>query len=139
MNIRNIGAVAILGITDAYLISHPNILGKLGIFVFKYGMIKNFQNALITVAITLGICIAITFLIEKNKSKNWAKYVLWACTLLAIFIFGQVVYKFSKGTYAHTGKPFVWGMMLLPAIILYIFGTAWIKPRITESEIHLKE
>jgi hypothetical protein len=133
MNIRNIGAVAILGITDAYLISHPNILGKLGVFVFKYGMIKNFQNALITVAITLGICITITFLIEKNKSKNWAKYLLWASTFLSLFILGQVVYKFSNGTYAHTGKTFVWGMMLLPAIMLYIFGTAWFSPRITET------
>ncbi|SOE23848.1 hypothetical protein SAMN06298216_4227 [Spirosomataceae bacterium TFI 002] len=128
-NIRNLLAILILGTTDAYLISHPNILGKLGVFVFKYGMIKNFSNALITVFITLGICIALAYFIEKYNEKSWAKYLLIACTGLSLFILGQVVYKFSGGTYAHTGKSFVWGMILLPVIMLYIFGTVWFSKK----------
>ena len=135
MNFKNISAIILLGITDAYLISHPNILGKLGIFIFKYGMIKNFPNALITVSVTLGICIGITYLIEKNKDKPWSKYLLWICTCLTIFILGQVIYKFSSGTYAHTGKTFVWGLILLPTLMLYIFSLAWFKPKATEAEI----
>jgi hypothetical protein len=139
MNFRNIGAIIILGITDAYLISHPNIIGKLGVFVFKYGMIKNFPNALITVSITLGTCIAITYIIEKYKSKPWSKYLLWVCTLLSVFILVQVFYKFSNGTYAHTGKSFVWGLILLPTLMLYIFSTAWFSSKATKNETLVKD
>lgn len=124
-NLRNIIALLILGTTDAYLISHPNIIGRLGVFVYKYSMIKNFPSALITVFITLGICFAISALIIAHKEQKWAKYLLIAFMLLSTFIFVQVLLKFTGGTYAHTGKSFVWGMILLPILMLYIFVNAW--------------
>ncbi|AWW00454.1 hypothetical protein [Arcticibacterium luteifluviistationis] len=139
MNLKNIGAIIILGITDAYLISHPNLIGKLGVFIFKYSMIKTFPSALITVFITLGICSGITYLIEKNGAKTWAKYLLWTCTVLSLFILAQVIYKFSSGAYARTGKPFVWGLILLPTLMLYLFGTAWFTSKATETNTPEKE
>ncbi len=134
--LKNILPLLILGVTDAYLISHPNLLGKLGIFVFKYSMIKNFPSALITVFLTLGICYGIAVLLELNREQKWAKIALSLCTALALFILAQVIFKFSGGTYAHTGKSFVWGMILLPSLMLYIFGSVWFsvpKTKIDQS------
>ncbi|MFT5883792.1 MAG: hypothetical protein ACI9IP_000239 [Arcticibacterium sp.] len=127
-------ALLILGITDAYLISHPNLIGKLGVFVFKYGMIKNFPNALITVLLTLGLCIGIAYFLEINLDKTWAKIALMTFTALSLFVLGQVIFKFSGGSYAHTGKAFVWGMMLLPVLMLYIFGSVWFSFKKTSRE-----
>jgi hypothetical protein len=46
----------------------------------------------------------------------------------------QVIFKFSGGSYARTGKSFVWGMMLLPTLMLYIFGSVWFtKPKVIVS------
>ncbi len=117
-------ALSLLGITDAWLISHPNILGKLGIFVYKYSMIKTFPNALITVFITLGICYALAFFFAKNKPAVWAKYGLIIGLVLCIAVLAQVVFKFSGGTYKHTGASFRYGMILLPILMTAIFGMA---------------
>jgi hypothetical protein len=40
--------LVVLGITDAYLLSHPNLIGKLGIFIYKHDYLKTFPRALAT-------------------------------------------------------------------------------------------
>jgi hypothetical protein len=132
--LKQLPALFILAITDAYLISHPNLLGKMGVLIFKYGMIKNFPNALITVMVTLGLSYGIAHVLELNFDKKWAKIALSAFTALSLIILIQVIFKFSGGSYARTGKSFVWGMMLLPTLMLYIFGSVWFtKPKVIVS------
>ncbi len=120
----------ILGISDAYMISHPNLLGKIGIRVYKYSMFKTFPAALITVIGTLVVCAIISYFLQSKAGKNWAKYLLIFFLIIALAIFMDVFFKFSSGSYAHTGKVFKFGMHLFPILIIYIFGNGlweWIK------------
>jgi hypothetical protein len=91
--LKQLPALFILAITDAYLISHPNLLGKMGVLIFKYGMIKNFPNALITVMVTLGLSYGIAHVLELNFDKKWAKIALSAFTALSLIILIQVIFK----------------------------------------------
>ncbi len=127
--IQNLLLLIILGITDAYMISHPNLVGRLGIFVFKYGMIKNFPNALVTVFITLGICYFLSFFFQKNWDKKWTKWASAICIGLSLGILIQVLVKFSGGSYAMTGKAFKYGMILLPALMTFIFSSNWLSKK----------
>lgn len=122
--------LTILGITDAFMISHPNILGRIGISIYKYNMLKTFPMALITVLVSLGVSVGISTILQKQKGKKWAKYLLVFFLMLSIGIFIDVYFKFSAGSYAYTGKVFKFGMHLLPIILIYIFGEglwSWIK------------
>lgn len=39
----------VLSITDAYLLAHPNLIGRLGVLIYKHSYIKNFPRAVVTV------------------------------------------------------------------------------------------
>jgi hypothetical protein len=115
--------IVILGITDAYLISHPNILGRLGIFIYKYDMLKTFPKALLTVAVTLGCCYTISYLSGIYSHKPWSRWLLWLGLVLSLAVLAQVYIKFSGGSYRLTGKPFRYGMHLLPVLMAFIFAS----------------
>jgi uncharacterized membrane protein len=122
--------LTILGITDAYMISHPNILGRIGISIYKYSMLKTFPMALITVLVSLGVSVGLSTLLQKQKGKKWAKYLLVFLLMVSIGVFIDIYFKFSAGSYAHTGKVFKFGMHLLPIMLIYIFSEGlwnWIK------------
>ncbi len=112
----------ILGITDAYLISHPNIIGRLGIFVYHYDMLKTFPRALITVFLSLAVCLALVFVSELLVQKPWAKFIPWLGLIASLAILVQVFLKFSHGSYRLTGQSFKFGMHLLPVLMAYIFA-----------------
>ncbi len=120
----------IIGVSDAYMISHSNILGKIGVRLYNYDMIKTFPSALITVLCTLIGSFFITEFLQKQKNKNWAKYLLLLFLVASFAIFLDVFIKFSAGSYAHTGKVFKFGMHLLPIVLILIFSNGlwnWIK------------
>lgn len=118
---NNLILLATLGVADAWMIAHPNLMGRAGIFIFKYSMIRDFPRALITVFITLGLCYAVAFYLGKNCSKKWAFWSLIGLTGLAVFLLIQLVIKFNTGTYAHTGASFRFGLMFLPLLMCFIF------------------
>ena len=47
----------VLSITDAYLLAHPNLVGRLGILLYKHSYIKTFPRALLTVLLVVGISV----------------------------------------------------------------------------------
>jgi hypothetical protein len=127
---QQIFLLLILGVTDAYLISHPNLIGKLGVFVYKYEMIKNFPISMVTVLSSLAICLLISVFLERQVGKKWAKYGLVTGLIISVLVLIQVYFKFSSGSYAHTGKGFKYGMHLLPFLFIYIFANGlwnWIS------------
>lgn len=120
----------IIGISDAYMVSHPNILGKIGVRVYNYSLIKNFPNALITILSCIIISLLINYLLQKQKGKKWAKYAFIILLIISLAVLFDIYWKFSAGSYAHTGKVFKFGMHLLPIIFIYIFGNGlweWLK------------
>jgi hypothetical protein len=126
----------IIGIADAYMVSHPNLLGKIGVRVYNYSMFKTFPNALLTILGALTFSYVLCLFLQKKTAMKWAKYVLIFCLVLSISTLIQVFLKFSGGSYAHTGKVFKFGLHLFPILLIYIFGNGlWVWIRNSRTEI----
>jgi uncharacterized membrane protein len=121
------GAIACLTVINALLLSSPNLLGKIGLFVYKYNYLRTFPKTLLTVfiAVVIAICIAefIGLLVKNRKVKRNFGIVL---LLIFVALLATALYKtmidFSAFTYAHTGHRFRYGAYLLPCLLMLIFG-----------------
>ncbi|MCA4898788.1 MAG: hypothetical protein ACK514_08655 [Bacteroidota bacterium] len=123
--------IPLLSIIDALLISKPNFLGKLGLWIFKYSYLRTFPRALVTVSIVVGGALLLSELITGLGKRNSKKIVYFLLLLVFLAFSGGVLFKivldFSKGIYSHTGSYFKYGVMLLPSILIFIFVTSLIR------------
>ena len=113
--------LVVLILVDAWLLAHPNLLGKLGILFFKYDMLRTFPRALATVGVTAAVCMAVAIWMQKIGGQI-ALAVLGVLTLASIGLVINTVLKFSSGSYAMTGAGFKTGAILMPIILVLIFG-----------------
>lgn len=123
--------VVAMALLDAVLIRSPNLLGKIGLIIYKYHYLRTFPRALLTVSLVVGVSIVISELIRltvtKAKLKRSAgKLVLTALILLATALLVNTLMDFSSGAYSQTGLRFRIGACLLPAILMIVFVYYWI-------------
>ncbi len=124
--------IALLSIIDALLLTKPNFLGKIGLWLFKYSYLRTFPRALVTVSIVVGVAIVIGELIVFVSKKKWIKrsvglILLLFCVLASGGILTKVIHDFSRGIYSHTGVYFRYGVFLLPGILIIIFTTSFFR------------
>ncbi|WAC14158.1 hypothetical protein [Dyadobacter pollutisoli] len=117
----------ILSVTDAYLLAHPNLIGKIGVLVYKHSYIKNFPRALLTVLLVVGISLLISELVYRFVGKKTALLVYSAFIAVEVGWFMYVYITFSSFTYSITGKAFIYGAHLLPVILLGLYGRYLVK------------
>jgi hypothetical protein len=117
--------LAVLVVADAWLLAHPNLLGKLGVLMYNYDMIKTFPRALATVGITALVAVGITMFLGK-VSKKTALLVLVVLLLASVGLLVNTYFKFSSGTYSMTGSGFKTGALLMPIMLVLIFGNGLI-------------
>ncbi|AEI50371.1 hypothetical protein [Runella slithyformis] len=113
--------LAVLVVVDAWLLAHPNLIGRLGILFFKYDMIKTFPRALATVSIGVLVSVGIVSFLPK-AGKQTALLVLGILTMVSIGVLVNTIFKFSSGSYAMTGAGFKTGAILMPIILVLVFG-----------------
>lgn len=119
--------IALLAV-DAWLIAHPNWLGRLGFWIYKYHYLKTFPHALATLAgvsaIVSGICLAVYSAVRLRWIKPGYGFALLSGLLLLILILlVNVIITFSHGNYSHTGTGFRIGVNLFPCLLMFIvFG-----------------
>lgn len=123
--------IAVLVILDAVLIRSPNLLGKIGLLVYKYHYLRTFPKALLTVSLVVGVASvfseAIRFAVKKKLLKNLAgKWLFFLLTALSIALAIKVGLDFSSGSYAQTGLRFRSGAYLLPVILVVVFAYGWL-------------
>ena len=129
--------IAALVILDAVLIRSPNLLGKIGLLVYKYHYLRTFPKALLTVFLVVGVATVfsetIRFAVQKALLKNLAGNVLFfLLTALSVALAIKVGLDFSSGSYGHTGLRFRSGAYLLPAILVVVFVYGWLTlPKIS--------
>lgn len=117
----------LLSVTDAYLLSHPNLIGRLGILLYKHTYIKNFGSALITVLLTVGVSLLICEILRRFTSAK-VQTVGFSILLIASLAWLAYVYNtFSSLTYRITGKAFIYGAHLLPVILGGMYARYFIK------------
>lgn len=107
----------VLSVTDAYLLAHPNLIGKIGVLVYKHHYIRNFPRALLTVGIVVGITLAISEVVYRLANRKMAIITYLALTAVWLGWFMYVFVTFSSFTYRITGKAFIYGAHLLPVIL----------------------
>ena len=118
-------AVLILVLIDAWLLAHPNLVGKMGILMYKYDMIKTFPRALATVGVTMLFAAALSEILPTKLPAKNARLVLGILLLVSIGLFIQTWFKFSEGSYALTGAGFKTGARLLPFLLVVVFGKSF--------------
>jgi hypothetical protein len=116
---------------DAVLIRSPNLLGKIGLWIYKYHYLRTFPKALLTVFLVVGVATvfseAIRYAVKKELLKNRAgKVLFFLLTALSVALAIKVGIDFSSGSYEHTGLRFRSGAYLLPIILVVVFVYGWL-------------
>jgi len=113
-------------VLDAVLIRSPNLIGKLGLWFYKYHYLRTFPKALLTVSLVVGVSAIITEMVRYFVKREYIKrmtgqLILFLLAIVSMILLTKVVMDFSGGTYSHTGIRFRSGAYLLPAILIVVF------------------
>ncbi|WP_375443688.1 hypothetical protein [uncultured Fibrella sp.] len=113
--------LAVLVVLDGWLMSHPNLLGRAGVFFYDYNYLKTFPRALGTVSAVVGASILLTALI--NRAGKTISVLLLAMLLAAsgYLLFTSAI-QFNEGVYKLTGAGFRAGAILLPGLLMLVVG-----------------
>lgn len=127
-----------LVILNAYLLSKPNLFGKIGIIVYKYYYLRTFPRTLLTVALLCGAALVISelvqFLVRRSILHRTAGMVVLGLLLALSFVhLIKTGIDFSSWTYRHTGLRFRLGAFMLPTLVICIVTAGLIRlPRRSE-------
>jgi hypothetical protein len=116
-----------LVLIDSWLLSKPNILGKIGLLIYKYHYLRSFPRTLLTVWLVVSSAVLIVLLIQflvkgQRISKGIGVVVLAACAVGSLLVLCQVYVDFTSWSYSHTGWKFRYGAHLLPGIVVFVFA-----------------
>lgn len=119
--------LVVLSVTDAYLLAHPNLIGRLGVFIYKHDYIKTFPRALATVFLVVGISLALCEIVRRTTQPRAAAGWYLMFLALGVALFAYVYVSFSSFSYSLTGKSFIYGAHLLPILLIGLFGRYLIR------------
>lgn len=121
-----------LTILNGYLLSKPNLLGKIGLIVYKYHYLRSFPRTLLTVTVVCAIAMLLmelfTFLVRRRVIGLTSAGIIFG--LLVALSFAQLVktgIDFSAWTYSHSGLRFRLGAFMLPTVLIFIFTSGWMR------------
>ncbi len=118
--------ISLFSFIDALLLTNPNFLGKLGLWLFKYSYLRTFPRAMVTVLMVVIATLVMSESIVFMARKKWiSKSVGIVFTFLFILVcsglLAKIILDFSKGVYSNTGIYFKIGVHLLPGMLIFIF------------------
>ena len=119
-------------LVDSWLLSKPNILGKIGLIIYKYHYLRSFPRTLLTVWIVVSISILIVLLVQylqrqKKLTRSVSNFILGAFLCASLLIIAKVYIDFTSWSYSHTGLKFRYGAYLLPTILMIIFANGLVQ------------
>ncbi len=127
------GLIIVLTMLDAFLISNPNLLGKLGFIIYKYSYLRTFPMALLTVSIVVGVIILITeglvLIAGRQISTSSMKGVFVVIIALLIGVLIKTELDFQNWSYNHTGHKLRYGAFLLPVILILVILQGYSRVR----------
>jgi len=125
------GLIIALTMLDAFLISNPNLLGKLGFIIYKYSYLRTFPMALLTVSIVVGVIILITeglvLIARRQISTRSLKGVFIVILALLVGVLVKTELDFQSWSYNHTGHKLRYGAFLLPVILILVVLQGYIR------------
>lgn len=114
-------------VLDGVLLRSPNLLGKIGLIVYKYSYLRTFPKALLTVTIVVGMAVVLSevirFLVARGSvKKSSGRIIMLIFLIISIAMLVKTGLDFQAWSYAHTGVRFRYGAYLLPLIWIVVFG-----------------
>lgn len=116
----------VLVVLDGWLLAHPNLIGKAGVFFFDYSYLATFPKALGTVAVVVGLSLLIVWAVGR-LSKPVALGIMAALLAASAYYLFQSFTQYNSGVYKLTGAGFRAGAILLPGLIVLIFGEGLLR------------
>jgi hypothetical protein len=116
----------VLIVLDAWLLAHPNIVGKAGIFFFNYGAVETFPKALGTVSLVVVVITLMAWGI-RQLSQPFSIGVTVTLLVGAIYYLFQSFTQYNTGIYKLTGAGFRAGAILLPGLVVLILGESLLR------------
>ncbi|GAB3749164.1 hypothetical protein [Spirosoma pomorum] len=113
----------VLVVLDGWLLSHPNLVGRAGVFFFDYTYLETFPKALATVAVVVGLAQVVAWFAGR---LGQAAGIVISVGLLAASVFWlfQSYGQYNTGVYKLTGAGFRAGAILLPGLLALVFANA---------------
>jgi hypothetical protein len=113
--------IALFVVIDSFLLSSPNLLGKIGLFIYKYSYLRTFPRTLLTVSIAVLVIVIIgeliLILVRKGiVKKKSGRIIFGLLILISVGALIKTALDFSTWTYGHTGARFRYGAYLLPLL-----------------------
>ncbi len=114
----------ILVVLDGWLMSHPNLIGRFGVWFYEYDYLRTFPRAVGTVAAVVGVALILALLVSR-LSRPVALAGSAILVTLGILWLIQSVQQFTSGVYKLTGAGFKAGGILLPALVTAVFAKSF--------------
>ena len=111
----------ILVVLDGWLLAHPNLIGRAGVFFFEYDYVETFPKALITVAIAISIALFVAWLAGRLGRAVGSVLLLALLAVSGYWLFDSFL-LYNSGVYKLTGAGFRAGAILLPGLLVLVFG-----------------
>ncbi|GAB3987246.1 hypothetical protein GCM10028807_06750 [Spirosoma daeguense] len=116
----------VLVVLNGWLLAHPNLIGQAGVFFFEYGAIETFPKALGTVSAVVGVSLLIGWLVGR-LSQPVAIGITVALLAASSYYLFQSFTQYNTGVYKLTGAGFRAGAILLPGLVVLVFGEALLR------------
>ena len=116
----------VLIVLDGWLLAHPNLIGQAGVFFFDYTYLDTFPKALGTVSAVVGIALLISWSVGR-LSRPAALGITVAILAASVYYLFQSFTQYNTGIYKLTGAGFRAGAILLPGLIVLVFGEGLLR------------
>ncbi|MVM39665.1 hypothetical protein GO730_22055 [Spirosoma sp. HMF3257] len=116
----------VLVVLDGWLLAHPNLIGQAGVFFFDYTAIETVPKAIGTVSLVVVVALLITWLVSR-LSKPVAIGIMIALLAASVYYLVQSFSQYNTGIYKLTGAGFRAGAILLPGLVVLVFGEGLLR------------
>lgn len=111
----------VLIVLDGWLLAHPNVIGRAGVFFFDYDYVATFPKALGTVAAVVGLTLLIVWVV-RQLGRTVGGIMLIALLALSAYWLYDSFLLYNSGVYKLMGAGFRAGAILLPGLLVLVFG-----------------
>ncbi|GAB3640650.1 hypothetical protein [Spirosoma arcticum] len=111
----------VLIVLDAWLLAHPNLIGRAGVFFFDYDYVDTFPKALVTVAVVISVALFVSWLVGQLGRVIGSILLIALLVVSGYWLFDSFL-LYNSGVYKLTGAGFRAGAILLPGLLVLVFG-----------------
>lgn len=111
----------VLIVLDGWLLAHPNVIGRAGVFFFDYDYVATFPKALATVAVAMSVTGFVAWLAGRLGRIIGSILLIALLSVSAYWLYDSFL-LYNSGVYKLMGAGFRAGAILLPGLLVLVFG-----------------